>query len=223
MAGSQSNVAVYDNSMKLHRSSNRPEWLRYPRRRWSVWQRLAGRSHGILTLGNAFTVVGLLLVLGGLAVVANGRIVMGLSLAILGRLCDLLDGYAADKTHTKSPLGEKLDAGVDKLETLAAVAVLVIVDLVPLWAALALLMSQLCIAAVSLRSARLGARLHPERLGKLNMALVWLILAGFVLHSLVAASIARDGLGAVLFVLTGLSVVTSLRITWRYAKLKSND
>jgi len=101
----------------------------------------------------------------------------------LGRLCDLLDGWLADKTGTKSPLGEKLDAGFDKLITLIALPALVVATVLSWWGAILLALPHVAIAAVSAVMLRKGRAPHPSRAGKLSMAAAWATICLAVLSA----------------------------------------
>lgn len=169
----------------LHRSGKKPDWAKISRRRWSVWQRLAGGSGGILTPGNLITLGGFALVMVGLLLLVMETYWLGLVCVAAGRLCDLADGWLADRTKTKSPLGEMLDSTADKLETVTALAVLVVIQLLPVPAALLVLVPQLALGLLSFTRWHRGRRLHPSRLGKLSMAFAW---SGLIIFILVAAS-----------------------------------
>lgn len=174
--------------MDLHRASKRPDWVKIPYRRRNGWQRLAGDTGGIVTVGNVVTVIGLAVVLAGLALVLRGNYGVGLALVVAGRLCDLLDGWLASRTGTKSPLGEIIDAGADKIGILAAAAVLVIVDIVPLWFVVALVGLQFLIALASRIAWDRGRALHPSEVGKVGMAAAWLGISLFMLAEVVPDS-----------------------------------
>lgn len=165
----------------LHRSGKKPDWVKVSRRRWNVWQRLAGNSGGVITLGNVFTLAGFALVMVGLSLIVVEMYWFGLACVAAGRCCDLLDGWVADQTKTKSPLGEMLDSTADKLETVTALAVLAITQLLPGGAALLVFVPQLALSLLSFARWRQGRRLHPSRLGKLSMAFAWSGLAIFIL------------------------------------------
>lgn len=174
----------------LHRSGKKADWDKVSRRQWNVWQRFAGNSGGALTLGNAFTVGGLSLVLVGLSLVLSEAYGWGFGFIVVGRLCDLADGWLADRTHTKSPLGEMLDSVADKLATGISLVVLVIADVVPMVVALLILATQLVIVALFFVRRFQGRRLPPSRLGKISMASAWVGLGMFV------AAMALSGVSA---------------------------
>lgn len=166
--------------MNLHRTNATPEWYNVTAADRNVWQRLAVATHGIATPGNAFTLLGLCLVLWGLGALLVGSYWLAGALVFAGRLCDLADGWAAEATKTKSPFGEIMDATADKIETIAAVIAVLFAGLLPWWLALAVLATQLLITAIAVMARRRKVALHPSRQGKIVMALIWVLLVGVV-------------------------------------------
>jgi phosphatidylglycerophosphate synthase len=162
--------------MDLHRIEGAPEWAAVPLAKRTAWQRVAAATRGIVTIGNCFSLLGLLSVPLGLWVAVTDRPAIGALVLMLGRGCDLLDGWLADLTHTKSPLGETIDASFDKVSVVATVVGLVATGLVPLAYALLLLAPQLVMAVLAFVVYVRGSRLHPSRAGKLSMALLWFAL-----------------------------------------------
>lgn len=197
--------------MNLHRSDTRPEWQAVSQYQRNVWQRVAASTAGIVTPGNILTLIGFSLALAGLGAILDERYWLGTIGLIVGRLLDIADGWAAEQTGTKSPLGESLDASIDKLITGGTIVVLGIAGLVSWWVLLGLLTPHLLITIVATIAISRGKRFHPSRTGKLSMALVWGGLVGFVvataadstilLNVSYAAGITSIGLG--LFALTG--------------------
>ena len=171
--------ASSDNN-SLHRAGRRPDWLEVSREHWNVWQRIAYRSHGVVTIGNVLTAVGFVLVLVGLVVVTQEQYWQALWLIAVGRACDILDGWAAHRTRTKSPLGEVLDSTADKLGTGLALLVLAWVGILPVFAILAVAVPQALIVIIAAQRLRAGRRIQPSRLGKLSMAAAWLAMGMFV-------------------------------------------
>lgn len=162
--------------MQLHRASSKPEWeLCVPAKR-NYWQKIAARTNGIATPANMVTVMSFLVVLAGLGMLLANHYAQAAPVVIIGRLGDLLDGWLAEKTGTKSPLGEVLDASVDKITVVLALAAVVITGMISAWFAVALLLPQAMIAVLSLQAGKRSVRLHPSRAGKVSMALVWLAL-----------------------------------------------
>lgn len=166
--------------MNLHRTHQHPDWHAVAAEDRSVWQRLAAATRGIVTPGNIITLVGLTMVLAGLGALLGQYYWLAGALVLAGRLCDLLDGWAADATGTKSPLGELVDATVDKIETGAAFVAVLIAQLLPWWIVALLLAVQVMIAVIALAARRHKVALHPSRRGKVAMALIWVLIVGLV-------------------------------------------
>lgn len=166
--------------MKLHRTTGKPDWVDVRKRARNVWQRMAAATKGVATPGNVVTIVGFAIVLLGLGAVLAHEYRAGAILLVVGRMSDVLDGWLADKTATKSPLGELLDAGVDKLGTFLTVLVFFIAGVAPRPFLVALVLPHIVIAGIVFAANRQNKRMHPSRLGKLSMAAAWVSLVGFV-------------------------------------------
>lgn len=166
--------------MNLHRVEGQADWQKVEPEQWNIWQKAAGRTGGIITVGNFFSLLGLLSVPYGLLLFRDGYQVTGVVVLALGRLCDLLDGWLADKTGTKSPLGEKIDASFDKISTGLVLVGLVVLDLIA-WPLIAVLIAaQALIAVLALAAFARGKQFHPSRIGKLSMAAIWLTIIVFL-------------------------------------------
>ncbi len=206
--------------MKLHRATRKPDWARISERRRNLWQRLAASTKGVVTWANLVTVLGFVLVVVGLIALLQRHYWLGTWILLVSRLCDIADGWLADITGTKSPLGEALDAGFDKLSVLLALIVLPIASIVPWWAVGALVLPHLFIAGISAGALRRGHRIHPSHEGKISTALGWFALGGFVFMK--AASLGPHSVLAwVTYVLIASSLATGLRATAGYLKRKS--
>jgi len=167
--------------MNLHRSDSKPDWTDVKTSDRTLWQNIAARTRGVVTPSNAVTVVGLGLVIIGLALIVQGQDWLGIGLVIVGRLLDLVDGWFAELTQTKGPLGELFDATADKIGTILTIIILYTTLLAPWWLLTAMLLPHLIISAISLQARRQKVQLHPSRLGKVSMAALWVGLFGFVL------------------------------------------
>jgi len=210
--------------MDLHHTSGRPDWAAVPAARRRQWQRLAARTGGVLTPGNLITVAGFILVLIGLVCILQHTYWWGLALIATGRLGDILDGLIAEATGTKSPLGEALDATLDKAGGFVALVVFAIAGVISAFALAFLLLPHLAITVVSLVARRRAIALHPLRIGKLCMAASWAALLCFILASAVQLAnpswlrMVGDGLVAAAFVL-GVVAATSYLRTLKSADL----
>jgi phosphatidylglycerophosphate synthase len=167
--------------MNLHRSDSNPDWTNVKPADRTVWQNVAVNTRGIVTPPNIITVIGLGLVIIGLMFVMQRQDWLGIGLIIVGRLLDLVDGWLAELTQTKSPVGELFDAAADKIGTILTIIVFYAALLAPWWLLTAMLLPHIIISVISLQARRQKKQLHPSRLGKVSMAALWVGLFGFVL------------------------------------------
>lgn len=188
--------------MNLHRTTGLPDWADIPPARRNVFQRIAAVTYGIGTPSNAITMIGFALVIFGLAEILDRHYLLGGALIAIGRLCDVADGWVAEKTQTKSPLGETLDAGADKLITVLTVVVFYITNVAPPLALILLVGPQLIITIISLWAAKAGRRLHPSLIGKFSMASGWVAMVGYLVMAATAEPIY---LALLVYALTTLS------------------
>jgi cardiolipin synthase len=165
--------------MQLHRAQARPEWSAVTPDQRNSWQRLAAQTAGILTPGNLMTVAGVFLVAIGLVLLLNEQYWLSLVLVSVGRAFDLLDGWMADATGTKSPLGELFDATADKIVGIATLVVFFLSEIAPIWVLFMVFIPQIVISFMAVPAYFRHATLHPSRFGKNSMALGWVCLLGF--------------------------------------------
>ena len=135
----------------------------------------------MITIGNFITLAGFVLVVIGFIDILNDRLLSGVVLITIGRVADLADGYLADLTHTKSPIGEAFDAGIDKLELAIAIPVLLATPYASRLLIVFLLIHLVTNVTLFFWAKRLGQRIHPTRAGKLSTATAWIAAGLFVL------------------------------------------
>lgn len=174
--------------MRLHRTADKSDWAVINARDFNLWQHLANSTKGIITPGNAVTLFGFAIGLSGLAAIIDHGYWLGGSLLALGRLCDIADGWLAELTKTKSPLGELLDATFDKIITFLTIGVLFYSKVAPPWLLATLLLPHIVITIVTLAAFLRRRRKHPSAIGKSSMAVLWVSLLGFVLIKAVNGS-----------------------------------
>lgn len=145
------------------------------------------------------------MVLIGLWLIVGQDYLTGLCLLALGRSFDVLDGYLADVTATKSPLGEKLDAGFDKLGTFLTLIVFGISQIAPWWILVALALPHAFISMITLTAVGKKREIHPSRIGKLSMATAWVGLVGLVAGRLVDFS-AFGTMGVAAYAMLAVSI-----------------
>ena len=167
--------------MKLHRANTKPDWELVAPASRNPWQRLAASTNGVVTPGNVLSVIGVGLVGVGLTYVHGGQLWRGLWFLAVGRLCDLADGIAAERTGTKSPLGEAVDASLDKLAAFAALVVFALAGVMPWGFALLIGLQNGATAVLSAIAKSTKRVIHPVSAGKIGGAIEWGALLCFVL------------------------------------------
>lgn len=161
------------------------DWDAVPPAKRNRWQRMAASTHGIITPGNIVSLVGIAIALYGFVLLYRGELLAGFIAVSLGRICDVLDGYAAHYTGTKSSLGELIDAGLDKIVMLIAFIVFAATGLVPFWLLLSLGIQQLIAAMIGGYSRLKHLGLHPSRLGKYVAIGQWAAILLYVLFEVI--------------------------------------
>lgn len=203
--------------MNLHRASNKPEWEPVPAAKRNRWQKAAARTRGILTPPNVVTVIGAVVALLGLILLLRHSFWLGGSLVMVGRLLDIVDGWLAQRTGTKSPLGEMMDASVDKIVTGLTIIVGFIIPLASWWLLVLILLPQAIVVIIVAIARARRAHFHPTRPGKTSMFLLWVSLVGFVVVK--ALGYAWPQPLAVLIDLTAISsAIVGFFAAWQYAR-----
>lgn len=167
--------------MNMHRTGERADWAAVAPAARGSWQRLAARTRGVVTPGNLVSTGSFCLVVAGLALVARSDLALGTSVVGLGRLGDTVDGMIAEKTGTKSPLGQALDAALDKMGALSALAVFTARDVLPVWVAAAIMAQNVANVVIGLYAPwRRTTTLNPSAAGKVATAGFWITIIIFV-------------------------------------------
>jgi phosphatidylglycerophosphate synthase/diacylglycerol kinase family enzyme len=99
---------------------------------------------------------------------------------VIGRLADAIDGYAADATGTKSPLGESVDAGLDKVIAFVTLAVLLSTNTVPWWIVLPIAVLNLWNMIMTWYGDLRAIHVQPSRNGKWAAFGYWASLSLFL-------------------------------------------
>lgn len=171
----------YTEGMKLHRSSTVADWNLIADDSRTPIQKLASRTRGVITPANIASVIGLIVGLVGLVALLRHEYWTALGLLATGRLLDIADGWIAEQTGTKSPLGEIIDAVIDKIITILTIIVLYMTTVSNWWLMTLLLLPQVCITILSIYRRKIGRGFQPSRIGKLSMATLWLGIAGLII------------------------------------------
>lgn len=200
--------------MKLHRAHTKPDW-ELPGAGLNYWQKTAECTNGIVTPGNIASITGAVLVGVGLFYIVQNRLWLGLILLGIGRLLDLVDGAVADYTKTKSPLGEIIDATLDKIAAFAALGVFIYTGIIPIALALIIGLENAITAILSLVAKSLKRTIHPVRAGKFGGAVEWAAFIGLAIGAAAgsdtdagrAFTVASYGLAVVSILLNGYAAI----------------
>ncbi len=187
--------------MRLHRRSGKADWEKVQPARRNRWQQLAATTHGIVTPANFISVAGLLLVVYGSWLLWQQAYVAGVSVAFVGRLADILDGYVAERTQTKGPVGETMDAAIDKLALAVLVPPVLSQHLVPLLVIVLVILQNIINIVIATVGKAKKIELRPTAHGKIATAFIWLCLGAFIV--LTVAS--RNGWQAWQIALSGIA------------------
>lgn len=200
--------------MNLHRTTGKPDWDNVSPATRSIFQKVAAATNGILSPANIISVLGLGLVVYGLVEIINQQFWLGLVFVAIGRLLDIVDGAVAEATHTKSPLGELVDASIDKIGTLLTIITLFVANIADWWVIVILLLPQVIIPVIIFFKRRKGINVHPTRVGKVSMALVWVSVVGLLLVKALGYMMTMV-FGV--YVIAVLSLVLGMYALWQYA------
>jgi phosphatidylglycerophosphate synthase len=188
-------------SLNLHRAGNRADWEKVPANKRNIWQKVAASTSGVVTPANLISAIGAVITIIGLVGLVNDPSLLNISLVIGGRLADIADGYVAQKTMTKSPLGEVIDASVDKLLAFIAVLALAVADLAPLVIIVLILLYSIFNSIVSAAAKLQNKPIHPSREGKFAGAACWGVIIFYPLNSLLKDNSESTAIAALLIAL----------------------
>lgn len=118
-------------SIDLHRSAKVPQWELVEPSKRNIWQRWSAKTHGWLSPANLVSFGGAALFLDGLYDYSQGQKGVGFAKMVVGGAADWVDGKVAHATKTKSPLGEIVDASLDKIKLAGALIVFGVTEVVP--------------------------------------------------------------------------------------------
>lgn len=203
--------------MDLHRTTGKPDWESIPAKERTAVQTIAAATRGFVTPPNVITVIGLALVVYGLFLLLSEHYWTGLVLVAVGRALDIVDGAVAQKTNTKSPLGEIFDAAADKFGTLFTIIALFAAQITFWWLLVVLLVPQVVITLISFYKKARNASTHPTRQGKLSMASLWAALIGFIISKALDLSNAHP-FAIFIYLLAAVSTVLAAYAAVQYAR-----
>jgi len=169
--------------MKLHAPHTKPDWELTGPQKVTLWQRLALRTNGLITPANVLSITGVGLVLwGAWQLGLDRRWLFGVCLVAIGRCFDVLDGYVAERTKTKSRLGGAIDVICDKLAMLTILIAAVYAHLVWPWFVGLLVLYNVYLAYFGALQGRVH-RIYPNSFAKLASFVSWLAIFVSIFHS----------------------------------------
>lgn len=202
--------------MNLHRNTGTPDWEIIAVEKRTTVQKLAAATHGVVTPPNLISLIGFGLVVYGLVALLQEEYWIGLVALGSGRLLDVVDGAVAQLTGTKSPLGELVDATIDKFGTLFTIIVFYVAGISFWWLITALLLPQVLISLVVLYKRVKNEKIHPTLVGKLSMGALWVSLVGLVMIKALTLATVHPFSVAV-YAVTAISVGLGMYALWQYA------
>lgn len=186
-------------SVKLHTSFNHSDWSVADPANWNLWQKIAAATRGIITPGNIVSCGGAILVLVGLFHLTHDVTLSGVLLVATGRLADAIDGYIADKTQTKSLIGEAIDSTMDKLVAIATLITIFAYELLPLLVIFIIASHTILNSLIAIFGRLRKVRLHPSLLGKLATFMMWLTILGFLTTEFLRAKTDFDFIASLIY------------------------
>ncbi len=168
------------------------QWHGVPAEDQNTWQKLAHKTHGIVTPGNITTVLGAIMVLYGIKVFIDGSQMFGIMYVFAGRVCDVLDGYIAHATQTKSLLGATLDESIDMVLLVVALVALSVSGAIPLLAAAAMAVPKSGNVAAWVAGKLRNKRAYPTRASKIGTAFMWAAIGAFMYNTLLVGTVGAD-------------------------------
>lgn len=212
-------MICYSWCMNLHRHSGKAEWEDIALAKRNYWQRLAVRTNGAITPPNAATSIGLIISSVGVYLLLTEQYVIAATFLAIGRIFDIIDGYLAELTGTKSPFGEGFDAVADKIVVFLVLLALITTQAAPLWAVTIIAVPQIITVFVVRKKRKQNIQSHPSVSGKYGVALSWLALCGYILES--GLKLESEGLYIASSVLAILSASLSTHALQAYARAQS--
>ena len=127
---------------------------------------------------------GAALVLYGLYDFYNYHLTAGVVLIFFGRIADILDGIVAEYTKTKSPLGEAIDATIDKVLIILALVILINKDLLPLFVGVVMSVHAAYMIVLAAVARFLKTSFHPSSEGKMGATFEWLCIGLYLISDI---------------------------------------
>lgn len=201
-------------AFNLHRSMHRSDWGSLDSSEWNIWQKIAAHTFGIITPGNVVSCGGALLVAIGLIHLTNEVTLWGVLFVAIGRAADAVDGFVADKTGTKSMVGEAIDSTMDKLVAGAALITVYIHELLPAVVIALIAVHTIANSVIAIIGRLRRIEIHPSLYGKLATFLIWVTILMYLVYYVAEYKTeTQPGADALLVVAWGLFVAFAVLAT----------
>lgn len=171
----------------MHRTGKYADWEQIEVTEQNIFQKVASKTNGVITPANLISLAGLTLTIQGARNISKKNDTKALVQIGLGRALDVVDGYVADKTGTKSPLGEAVDATFDKLAVASCLPALRRRQIINRKFAGALAVQNLANSALTIVAKLRNQEIHPDKSGKDSAFQSWCAVSSHYL-----ANIATD-------------------------------
>lgn len=204
----------------MHRANKQADWELIDSSEHNIFQKVASKTKGVVTPANAISVAGLILTVQGARNIKKHNDKIAILQIGLGRALDVVDGIVANKTGTKSPLGEAVDATFDKLAVASCLPPLYKRQIISRRFAGALAVQNLTNSALTVIAKTRGQEIHPDKAGKDSAFQSWTAISSHYLANIAkendcqAGEVVLRGVGSCLEL---ASVVTGAEATTKYA------
>jgi phosphatidylglycerophosphate synthase len=149
---------------------------------------------------------------------STGSLWLGVVFIGIGRFADVLDGIVAERTLTKSPLGEAVDATIDKILLAITVITIFILNLIPTVVLVLITLHGIYNILLYVVAHFKKSQLHPSLIGKLTASAEWISIGLFVIaHYLHKTSNAHANYFSVTaLILFGLFLGLAITSSYKY-------
>jgi CDP-diacylglycerol--glycerol-3-phosphate 3-phosphatidyltransferase len=177
-----------------------------------------------LTLPNLFSLARIIIAPVFLALVVaggSGRIVAACVLFVIGAITDYFDGWYARRYHEVTNWGKFFDPLADKFLTTAAFIAFVVVDIIPLWMVMIIIIRDFGTTIMRLYADSVKKSIRTSRSAKiktfLQMTFISIILVlllikhlGIMPLEMINGIIYSDGIYITMLILTAITVWTAI-------------
>ncbi len=171
----------------MHRTGKLADWELIDSSEHNIFQKVASKTKGVATPANVISIAGLILTVQGAQNIKKHNDKRAIFQIGLGRALDVVDGFVANKTGTKSPLGEAVDATFDKLAVASCLPPLYKRQIISKRFAGALAVQNIANSVLTVIAKTRDQEIHPDKAGKDSAFQSWTAISSHYL-----ANMAKD-------------------------------